>query len=167
MAEYRSLGSTWMIFLHMFSLLNLVKPISFSTLAITFKCKYMSLANSLDNILKELKASLIEKYLGSITFFVPFWSSLSVFQISCALLRQYTLLNTPMLRDFGREFWAIALECISFSSDLGRLFGRIRGFIPSFVTLQTQTFCFSKAWHANIPIWLACTVKVEAYQYHS
>jgi len=56
MAEYRSLGSTWMIFLHMFSLLNLVKPISFSTLAITFKCKYMSLANSLDNIFERVKS---------------------------------------------------------------------------------------------------------------
>ena len=72
MADYLSLDSTWMIFLAMYSSLNLVRPISFFSLTITFKHEYISLANSLDIILKELKASLTKRYFSSLTSFVPF-----------------------------------------------------------------------------------------------
>jgi len=106
MADYLSLDSTWMIFLAMYSSLNLVRPISFFSLTITFKHEYISLANSLDIILKELKASLTKRYFSSLTSFVPFTTEKWLFA-ECPDLRHDQYLGHSANRWFA--------ECIIYA----------------------------------------------------
>lgn len=76
MEAHLSLKRTWMIFLVTFAWFSLIKPIALSLLIITFKHEYISLANSLGNIFKELKASLTKLYFC----LVLLWST---FEIMC------------------------------------------------------------------------------------